>query len=64
MRHGTDEKLKKGDHIFAVVYREMLLQISRDYAGLPDIRTLKVFEIRFFYNGMRNELHKNTTSKG
>lgn len=39
----------------------MLLQISRDYAGLPDTRTLKAREIRFFYNGLRAELKKYTT---
>ena len=34
----------------------MLLQICRDYATLPDIRTLELSEIRFFYNGLRHEL--------
>lgn len=34
----------------------MMLQISRDYAGLPDVRTLSVFEIRWFYDGLRHEL--------
>ena len=26
------------------------LQICSDYNGLPDIRTMELFEIRFFYN--------------
>lgn len=38
----------------------MLLQISRDYAGLPDARTLRAREIRFFYNGLRAELKQHT----
>jgi len=35
---------------------EMVLQISRDYAGLPDPRTLSLGEIKFFYSGLTNEL--------
>ena len=42
----------------------MLLQICRDYTGLPDIRTLKAHEILFFYDGLRSELRKYTTPKG
>lgn len=38
----------------------MLLQISREYPGLPDPRTLTLEEIRFFYNGLRHELQKAT----
>ena len=34
----------------------MLLQVSRDYNGLPDPRQLKAHEIRFFYDGLRAEL--------
>lgn len=41
-------------------YRVMLLQIARDYAGLPDPRTLTVGEIVFFYDGLRPELRKYT----
>lgn len=26
-----------------------MLQIASDYSGLPDIRTMELFEIRFFY---------------
>jgi len=42
------------------VYREMLLQICRDYPGLPDPRTLTEAEIRFFYDGLRAELRDHT----
>ena len=38
----------------------MLLQICRDYPGLPDPRTLTLSEIRFFYEGLRGELLKYT----
>lgn len=38
----------------------MLLQICSDFAGLPDPRTLTMREIRFFYNGGRESLKKNT----
>lgn len=60
MRRGVDEKLSNGSNTFQNVYAEMLLQISRDYAGLPDVRTLKASEIRFFYEGLRGELKKYT----
>lgn len=40
------------------VYREMLLQICRDYHSLPDPRSLSLAEIRFFYEGLRPELIK------
>jgi len=56
VRRGDDEKLLNGEHIFQIVYSEMLLQVCRDYSGLPDPRTLKAHEIRFFYNGLRPEL--------
>lgn len=42
----------------------MVLQIARDYSGLPDVRTLKAHEIRFFYNGLRDELKAHTKSTG
>ena len=63
MRHGQDEKLPKGGNTFEAVYTEMLLQIARDYSGLPDVRNLKAHEIRFFYNGLRAELAHHTAPK-
>jgi hypothetical protein len=41
-------------------HTEMLLQIARDYPGLPDPRTLAVHEIVYFYEGLRPELKKHT----
>jgi len=38
----------------------MLLQITGDYHGLPDARTLKLGEIRFFYEGLRADLKERT----
>ncbi len=34
----------------------MLLQVCRDYPGLGDFRTLELFEIRYFYEGLRADL--------
>lgn len=34
----------------------MFLQIAREYHVLPDLKTIKAHEIRFFYNGLRSEL--------
>jgi hypothetical protein len=42
----------------------MLLQVSREYSGLPDPRSLTLAEIRFFYDGMRGDLHASTKRKG
>jgi hypothetical protein len=41
----------------------MLLQVSREYPGLPDPRTMTLAEIRFFYNGLRGELRKVSVRK-
>ena len=51
-------------HRLPTVYREMLLQVCRDYPGLPDPRTLSMSEIRFFYEGLRGELERATAPKG
>lgn len=45
------------------VYTEMLLQVSREYPGIPDPRTMSLEEIRFFYNGLRRELHQLSKRK-
>lgn len=41
----------------------MLLQIAKDYAGLPDVKSLSASEIRFFYDGTRGDLEKHTKPK-
>ena len=62
VQRGSDFKIPatEGGHTFGAVYGEMLLQICRDYPGLPDPRTLRASEIRFFYNGLRAELRAAT----
>lgn len=45
------------------VYPEMILQITINYPGLPDVRALEASEISFFYEGLRKTLEKNTESK-
>ena len=40
-----------------------LLQIARDYAGLPDVRELKLNEILFYYDGLRGELEQRTAPR-
>lgn len=56
MRSGGDAQLPSAGQ----TYREMLRQVARDYAGLPDARTLTIAEIVFFYEGLRPELKKHT----
>ncbi len=68
MRRGADHWLprtKEGErHTLHRVHVEMLIQICRDYASLPDPRSLTLGEIRFFYDGMRAELHAATKPRG
>lgn len=65
MREGEDARLPpteegRAQHRLDAVYGEMLIQISLDYAGLPDSRELTLSEIRFFYNGLRETLKQRT----
>lgn len=39
----------------------MILQICKDYSGLPDYRTMELSEIEFFYYGLQDSLIKLTT---
>lgn len=64
VRDGSEVTLPKGRHTIGFVYTEMLLQICRDYPGLPDPRTMRMCEIRWFYDGLRTELIKHTKQKG
>lgn len=48
------------DHSSYRVHSEMMLQVCRDYAGLPDVRGLPLHQIRFFYEGLRAELKEHT----
>lgn len=45
-----------GGHKLFAVYRTMLTQISLDYGTLPDQRSLKLHEIRFFYDCIRSSI--------
>jgi len=70
VRHGVDERLgleineqtgrTYSTNTFIQVHCEMLFQICRDYSSLPDFRSLTASEIRFFYEGLRNELKQGS----
>ena len=66
VRKGESRTLlqREGGNYAVQIYSEMLLQICRDYPGLPDPRTLSVREIIFFYHGVRAELESHTRPKG
>ena len=64
VRKGCDYRIPKNGHSFLPVYKEMLLQVTSEYNGLPDVRSLKAGEIRFFYNGMRANLKNVTKDTG
>jgi len=55
--------LEDGANNFFSVYGNMFRTISRDYSSLPDPRTLRACEIRFYYDGLRYELLQSTKSK-
>lgn len=59
-----DRKTGATVHTLFNVYGEMLLQIMRDYPGLPDPRTLSMAEIRFLYDGLRGELRRHSVPRG
>jgi hypothetical protein len=42
------------------VYGAMIAQICMDLPGLPDPRTLRMREIRFFYDALRPTLRART----
>lgn len=67
MRNGVDARPERGARkalgAGAATWIEMMLQVARDYPGLPDVRTLTVSEIVFFYNGLRRELKDHTRRK-
>ena len=64
VRAGADFKHPQRGHTAHRVYRELLLQVCRDYPSIPDPRTLKGHEIVFFYEGIRSELKEHTKPKG
>lgn len=59
MRNGADVRLANAQ----VTYKEMILQVARDYPGLPDPRTLTIGEVVYFYSGLREELKKHTRGR-
>ena len=65
MRAGEDKRLPRAreghrQHTLVPVYCEMLVQICADFPGLPDVRTLTLAEIRFFYDALRATLRKHS----
>lgn len=42
------------------VYGEMMLQVAMTYRSAPDVRTMTLDEIEFFYNGIRDVLIQST----
>ncbi len=64
VRWGEDFKHPQRGHTAHRVYVEMFLQVCREYASLPDPQNLKAHQIRFFYEGLREELKRATKPKG
>lgn len=58
--HPPDRETRAPNHLFPIVYSEVLLQIARDYPGAPDVRTLSAADLRFFYEGLREDLIRAT----
>ena len=49
---------RDGGNRFDSVYYAMMLQICREYPGLPDVRTMRASQIKSFYDALRAELEK------
>jgi hypothetical protein len=62
VRGGADVVVPGSNRL--TVLKEMILQICRDYNGLPDVRTMDEDEIMFFYDGLRAELKEAKTQNG
>ena len=52
--------MRNGGNLAPVVYSLMLRQVVRLLPGLPDYRTLKVSEIKYWYDTLRPELIEHT----
>jgi len=50
-------------HTLPVVLGTMMAQICMDYSGLPDVRTLTMSDIVWFYDGLRAGLKRATKPK-
>jgi hypothetical protein len=42
----------------------MMRQVARDYSGIPDVRTMTMRDISWFYDDLRAELKQATKSRG
>lgn len=69
VRGGTLTKLARDGHTgirmhtLPRVYGIMMLTIAMEYAGCPDVRTMTLSEIRYFYNGIRRQLMAQTAPR-
>ena len=67
MRSGGDARpslaARRAMGCAAATWIAMLLQVARDDPGVPDLRTLRIGEIVFFYDGLRYELKNHTRPK-
>ena len=62
-RRAKDKETGRSTHTLLPVYCEMLAQICRDYATLPNPYALTMREIRFWFEWLRPELHVRTKPK-
>jgi hypothetical protein len=65
VRHGENVILQdphgiRPAHTRYAVYSEMMLNIAMHYRSAPDVRTLTLDELEFFYNGIRGYLMEIT----
>ena len=50
-------------HTVLTVYKSAILEICRDFSGLPDVRSMTMSQIRWFYDLIRPTLIKATKPK-
>ena len=61
MRHGENIRLQdprgeRPSHTRLRVYQEMMLNVAMHYRSAPDVRTMDLEELEFFYEGLRGHL--------
>lgn len=58
-----DRKTKYRPHDSPTVHGHMLRQICQDYGALPDVETMSIARIVFFYEGLHRTLIERTKRK-
>jgi hypothetical protein len=62
-RFPEDIKARSYGHTLPNVYGEMMMQVAMDFPSLPDVRSMTLSDIRYWFNGLRAALKKRTAPR-